>query len=363
MEASVIEHMSALMQQVYGNPSSTHASGRKARNLLESSRKAIAGHFKVSASEIIFTSSGTEADNLILFNAVKNLGVKRFVSAKTEHHAVSHTLTVLEREYGVELAYVRLLKNGSIDIAHLTELLQASDTPTLVSLMYVNNEIGNLLPLKQVADLCKEHGAYFHSDTVQAVGHYPLDLSVIPADFIVGSAHKFHGPKGVGFAFFRKGIGIAPMLHGGNQEKGARSSTEAVHAIVAMSEALNLSLANVDKDIAYINGLKSYCIQALKALDDNIVFNGASADLEQSSCTILSVRFPKEYPMLLFQLDLAGISVSGGSACQSGSNARSHVLEAISTGDAQGTTVRISFSRHNTKQEIDQLIHKLKELL
>lgn len=363
IDSRVIEIMNNSMQEYFGNPSSSHALGRKSRSLLESSRKNIAKHFNVSSAEIIFTSSGTEADNLVLFNAVKNLGVKRIITSKIEHHAVTHTVNVLIQEFGIKVDYVALDSKGHVDLSNLKELLENQQEKTLVSLMYVNNEIGNMLPIKEVADLCKQNDTLFHSDTVQAIGHYPIDLSSILVDFIVGSAHKFHGPKGVGFAFFRKGIGITPMIHGGNQEKGARSSTESIHAIQAMSKALDFSLETIEEDIRYLNDLKSYCTQSLKKLDKTISFNGDSDNLENSSCTILSACFSRELSMLLFQLDIAGFAVSGGSACQSGSSAGSHVLKAINGEDDKRTSVRISFSKHNTKEEIDKLIQKIKELL
>lgn len=363
IDSRVIEIMNNSMQEYFGNPSSSHALGRKSRSLLESARKNIASHFNVSSSEIIFTSSGTEADNLVLFNAVKNLGVKRIITSKIEHHAVTHTVNVLIQEFGIKVDYVALDSKGHVDLSNLKELLENQQEKTLVSLMYVNNEIGNMLPIKEVADLCKENDTLFHSDTVQAIGHYPIDLSSILVDFIVGSAHKFHGPKGVGFAFFRKGIGITPMIHGGNQEKGARSSTESIHAIQAMSKALDFSLETIEEDIRYLNDLKSYCTQSLKKLDKTISFNGDSDNLENSSCTILSACFSRELSMLLFQLDIAGFAVSGGSACQSGSSSGSHVLKAINGEDDKRTSVRISFSKHNTKEEIDKLIQKIKELL
>ncbi|WP_435416552.1 cysteine desulfurase family protein [Polaribacter aestuariivivens] len=360
----VVEVMQTSMIDNFGNPSSTHQFGRKAKSAVETARKNIAKHFHVSASEIIFTSSGTEADNLILQNAVLNLGVTRIITSKIEHHAVLHTCGYLEKEKNVTLNYVNVDTFGAVDISHLSNLLKDSKEKTLVSLLMINNEIGNILPLKKVANLCKEHNALFHSDTVQAIGHFNLNLQEIHLDFLVASAHKFHGPKGVGFAFFRKGFGILPMIHGGNQERGARSSTENVHAILGMEKALEIAVQNIQKDKNYIESLKVYFISELKKISPNIQFNGLSADLDNSSYTILNVRFPVKNDMLLFSLDLAGIAISGGSACQSGSNKGSHVLsEILFDGEEDKTSIRFSFSKYTNKEDLDYTILKLKELL
>ena len=360
----VIEVMQTSMAENFGNPSSTHQFGRKAKATVETARKNIAKHFNVSAAEIIFTGSGTEADNLILFNAVLNLGVTRIITSKIEHHAVLHTCEFLQKSRNIVLEYVNVDVFGNIDELHLSKLLKASKEKTLVSLMMINNEIGNLLSMDTVANLCKLNNALFHSDTVQAVGHYQLDLQKIKVDFIVASAHKFHGPKGVGFAFFRKGFGILPMLHGGDQEKGARSSTESVHAILGMEKALEIAHNALQNDIAYIEGLKVFFISELKKISKDICFNGLSGDLEKSSYTILNVRFPVKNDMLLFSLDIAGIAVSGGSACQSGSNKGSHVLaEILFDGEEDRTSIRFSFSKFTQKEDLEVTISKLKGLL
>ncbi len=364
MHPEVIEVMQNSMATNFGNPSSIHQFGRKAKSSVETARKNIAKQFNVSASEIIFTSSGTEADNLILNNAVLNLGVTRFITSKIEHHAVLNTCKFLSEKYNITLEFVSVKDNGDIDLEHLEVLLKSSEKKTIVSLMMVNNEIGNLLPVKIVTDLCKKYNSLFHSDTVQAIGNFKLDLSDINIDFLVGSAHKFHGPKGVGFAFFRKGFGIAPMLHGGEQEKGARSSTENVHAILGMEKALDISYTALKKNKNYIESLKLYFISELKKLSKEIKFNGKSDNLDSSSATILSVRFPVKNDMLLFSLDLLGIAVSGGSACQSGSNKGSHVLsEILFNGEEDKTSVRFSFSRNNTIEEIDFAISKIKDFI
>ena len=364
MHPKVIEVMTSSMKETFGNPSSTHQFGRKAKALVETARKNIAKQFNVSASEIIFTAGGTEADNLILQNAVTNLGVQTIVTSKLEHHAVLHTVDYLKNTYNITIIYVDVDEFGSIDLKHLDKILATTQNKTLVSLMFVNNEIGNLLPLDKVVELCNKYDTLFHSDTVQAIGQYKIDLQKTPIDFIAASAHKFHGPKGVGFAYFKKGFGIQPILHGGNQEKGARSSTENVHAILGMEKALYLSMSAIKEDANEIIELKKYFIQQLKENFEAISFNGHSANFEKSSYKILSVRFAKEYPMLLFSLDLAGIAVSGGSACQSGSNKGSHVLSAfLPEKEVAKTSVRFSFSQFTNKQQLDFTIQKLKELL
>ena len=362
IDDEVIEVINSSMKNNYGNPSSIHQFGRKAKSAVETARKNIAKHFNVTASEIIFTAGGTEADNLILHNAIFNLGVKRIITSQLEHHAVLHTCNHLKEKHNVIVEYIKVDEFGVVDVAHLESLLTASDEKTLVSLMFINNEIGTILDVDVVALMCKNNNTLFHSDTVQAIGHYPIDLQKISVDFMVASAHKFHGPKGVGFAFFRKGFGIVPMLHGGEQEMGARSSTENVHAILGMEKALEIAVSNLERDKSYIENLKEYFITELKTISKDIQFNGFSSDLEKSSYTILNVRFPFTNDMLLFSLDMAGIAVSGGSACQSGSNKGSHVLRAIlSDADADKTSIRFSFSKYTTKEEIDFVVKYLKD--
>ena len=364
MYPEVIEIMQISMAENFGNPSSTHQFGRKAKSSVETARKNIAKHFNVSAAEIIFTSSGTEADNLILHNAVLNLGVTKIITSKIEHHAVSHAVAFLQKSENITIEYVNVDVFGNIDVQHLEALLKASKVKTLVSLMMINNEIGNLLPIDEIANLCKVNDALFHSDTVQVIGHYKIDLQTTMIDFMVASAHKFHGPNGVGFAFFRKGFGIVPMLHGGGQEKGARSSTENVHAILGMEKALEMAHNSLADDKSYVERLKVYFIAELKNISKEIQFNGFSDNLEKSSYTILNVRFPVQNEMLLFSLDMAGIAVSGGSACQSGSNKGSHVLtEILKNGEEDKTSIRFSFSKFTKKEDIDFTISKLQELL
>ena len=363
----VVEKITEVLSNTYGNPSSTHALGRGAKSLIEYSRKQIAKELNALPSEIIFTSGGTEADNFILHSCVRDLGVQVVISSLIEHHAVLHTLEVLAKEYPIQIVYVNLTERGDIDLQHLKNLLeQYTEKKVLVSLMHLNNEIGNILPLKEVATLCKEKGAYFHSDTVQSLGHYSINLQEIPVDFITASAHKFHGPKGVGFAFIRKGIVLHSIITGGEQEKGLRAGTETVHNIAGMEVAFNLCYKNLDKNTEKLKNLKQYFIHQLKHHFPEIVFNGTSESLEESSYAIVNVGFPalqQQDNTLLFQLDLKGIACSKGSACQSGSVQVSHVLSAFMPKEAlQYPSLRFSFSAFNTIEEVDFLIESLKEI-
>ena len=362
LEPSVLESMVDAYQKVFGNPSSNHQFGRKAKTILESSRKQIAKVLNCEAFEIYFTSGGTEAANLILHNAVQNLKVQRIVSSKIEHPAVLYTLPELQKQYGTEVQFVNLLPGGNIDTGHLESLLK-EPTPTLVSLMMVNNEIGNILPMETVADLCKKYKAYFHSDCVQSVGHLPVDLKKIQVDFINASAHKFHGPKGIGFAYIKKGNPIGPMITGGEQERGIRAGTENVVSILAMEKALSIATANLETDRRHLQTLKDYFIDLLKKNWPEVTFNGNPSG-ELSAPHLLNVRFPELIPMLLFKLDMKGIAASAGSACQSGSEKGSHVLkEILNESEQRNTSVRFSFSKYNTFQEIDLVMDSLNEIL
>lgn len=364
IDDEVLITMHSAMQENFGNPSSTHQFGRKAKSVVETARKNIANHFNVSASEIVFTCGGTEADNLILNNAVLNLGVQRIITSKIEHHAVLHACVHLKETQNITLDYVNIDEFGTINLNHLKELLSNTENKTLVSLMFINNEIGNILQVDEICKICKKFNTLFHSDTVQAIGHYPINLQKTPIDFIVASAHKFHGPKGVGFAYFKKGFGILPMFFGGDQERGARSSTENVHSILGMEKALSIAYLNLEEDKNHIENIKSYFISELKNISKDIQFNGLSSNLEKSSYTIVNVRFPFENSMFLFSLDMAGIAISGGSACQSGSNQGSHVLaEILEDNEVNKTSVRFSFSKYTTKEEINITLQKIKALI
>ena len=363
VRSEVINTMTQVLQTEFGNPSSTHDFGRSSKALIETARKEVAQILNVSASEIIFTSGGTEADNLVLNGCVKNLSVTRVISSKIEHHAVLYAIQELQTSHNITVEYVNLDHCGAIDFNHLENLLADTTQKTLVSLMHVNNEIGNILDLKHVAALCKKYNTLFHSDTVQSIGHYHLDFSDIPIDFAAVAAHKFHGPKGVGFAFVRKNSGIRAMIVGGAQERGMRAGTEPVYAIVGMVEALKISYQNLAQEKKYITGLKDYFKESLVKEIPEIQFNGHCDDNDKSSYTVLNVCIPvspEKGTMLLFQLDLKGIACSKGSACQSGSNKGSHVLsEILKDEDLAKPSIRFSFSSFNTKDEIDYVIQTL----
>ena len=357
----VIQEMTQILADDYGNPSSTHSFGRNAKNILELSRKSIAKAFNTSAQEIIFTSCGTEANTWILGSAVKDLKIKRIVTSKIEHHAVLFAVLALQKEFDIQVDYVALKPNGEIDLTHLVSLL-SKETQTLVSLMHVNNEIGSVLDLDKVSRICQQHKALFHTDTVQSIGKTNIDLQTVPIDFLVASAHKFHGPKGIGFAFVRKNSGLQPMFYGGDQEKGLRAGTEAVHQVAGMAKALALSYANLATEKNHILTIKKYAITRLEAEFPGYKINGT----HDSFYTILNVMLPfseEKTELILFHLDMKGIAVSRGSACQSGSNKPSHVLaEILPAEDLKKPSLRISFSYSSTYDDIDALISGLKSV-
>lgn len=363
----VANKMAEVLKSTYGNPSSTHSVGRYSKSILEQCRKRIASHFNVKSSEIVFTSGGTEADNLVLRSAVYDLGVKHIISSKIEHHAVGHTIEALQLSTQIKVSYVHLTEKGEVDLKHLEELLKNSSEKTLVSLMHINNEIGTILDLKFVAELCKTYDALFHSDTVQSVGHYHLDLQKIPIDFLAASAHKFHGPKGIGFAFVRSGLGLQPIITGGSQERGCRAGTESLHDIVGLDESLAIAYTHLETEKQFISTLKSYFINRLKSEVPGVKFNGYCDDFEKSTYTLVNVCLPvssEKAPLFLFQLDLKGIACSKGSACQSGSDKGSHVLaEILSQDDLKKPSIRFSFSSYNTKEELDNVVDVLKNLV
>ena len=363
----VSDKMASVLRSNYGNPSSTHSFGRSSKSILEKCRKNIASFFNVKPSEIIFTSGGTEADNLVLRSAVLDLKINHIITSKIEHHAVGHTVNYLKDNFNVKISYVRVFPDGKIDYSHLDEILSKNNLKALVTLMHINNEIGTILDLNRVSKICKSHGALFHSDTVQSIGHYSLDLSKINIDFLAASAHKFHGPKGIGFAFIRNGIGIKSIITGGSQERGFRSGTESLHDIVGLNESLKISYERLEIEKAHISEIKSYFINKLNQEIPGVKFNGSSNNLKDSTYTLVSVCFPvdiKKSPLFLFQLDLNGIACSKGSACQSGSDSGSHVLNEILTDDdLKKPSIRFSFSCFNTKNEIDLLVKVLKDII
>lgn len=364
---SVIVKMQDALGNFYGNPSSTHSFGRSAKTAIESARKTIAKYMNAHPSEIIFTSGGTEADNMILRCAVRDLGVKTIITTKIEHHAVTHTVEDLEREHGIQLLYVDLDEHGSPKMSHLEALLQKDDTKKLVSLMHINNELGNRLDISAVCTLCADNNAFFHSDTVQSIGHYNWDIQQTPVDFMAAAAHKFHGPKGIGFAYIKRNTGIKPMISGGSQERGCRAGTESFHNIVGLEEAFKAAYDNIDEESAYVTTLKKYFIDKITTAIPGVRFNGLSGDIDKSTYTLVNVLLPVDEQkalMLLFNLDMKGIACSQGSACQSGSGKGSHVLsEILSDGDMKKPSLRFSFSIYNTKEEIDYTIEMLTEFI
>jgi cysteine desulfurase len=359
LRKEVITEMMTVLQNDFGNASSTHSFGRSAKNSIETSRKLIAKHLGCSSSEIIFTANATEASNWILRTVVKDLGIKRIITSKIEHHATLYTVQQLQKEFGITVDYVAILTDGSIDYTHLVNLLSSTIDKTLVTLMHVNNEIGTVLDIAKTTSICHQYNALFHCDTVQSIGKTEFNLNEIPVDFLVASAHKFHGPKGAGFAFVRKGIVLQPIFYGGEQEKGLRAGTEAVHQIVGMAKALELSYKNLNEERSYIANLKNYGMEQLKSNFPEIKING-----ENTFYNILNVLLPfseEKTAMILFNLDMKGIAVSRGSACQSGSVKPSHVLaEILEEEDLKKPSLRISFSHYNTKQDVDALLDGLK---
>jgi cysteine desulfurase len=352
---------------IYGNPSSTHSFGRTAKTGVESARKTIAKYMNAHPSEIIFTSGGTEADNMILRCAVRDLGVQTIITSKIEHHAVTHTVEELEEKQNVQVHYVNLDKNGSPELSHLEELLKQDDTKKLVSLMHINNELGNKLDIDTVSKLCKANNALFHSDTVQSIGHFTWNMEETPVDFMAAAAHKFHGPKGIGFAYIRKDVGLKPMIAGGAQERGCRAGTESYHNIVGLEEAFLKAYDNLDEERTYVTSLKKYFIDTIQNEIPGVQFNGLSGDIEKSTYTLVNLRLPVDQQkslMLLFHLDMKGIACSQGSACQSGSGKGSHVLnEILSEEELKMPSLRFSFSKYTTKEELDYTVGVLKEFV
>lgn len=367
VRGTVIEKMQDALSNFYGNPSSTHSFGRTAKTGVESARKTIAKYMNAHPSEIIFTSGGTEADNMILRCAVRDLGVETIITTKIEHHAVLHTVEELHEKLGIALHFVELDSDGNPEMSHLKSLLEAGESKKLVSLMHINNEVGNKIDLDVICSLCQEHNALFHSDTVQSIGHFSWDVQKTPVDFLTAAAHKFHGPKGIGFAYIKKNSGLGCMISGGSQERGYRAGTESYHNIVGLEEAFIAAYDNLDEEAAYVSDLKRYFIERITEEIPDIKFNGLSGSLEKSTYTLVNVCLPMDPQkalMLLFHLDLKGIACSKGSACQSGSNKGSHVLtELLSEEDLQKPSVRFSFSKYNTKEELDYTIGVLKEFM
>ncbi|RSK49329.1 cysteine desulfurase family protein [Hymenobacter rigui] len=362
LDPEVLDAMLPFLQNHFGNPSSIHGHGRQVRAAVENARKTIAHLINAAPAEIVFTSCGTEADNYAAFGSVRTLGLKHGITSKLEHHAVLHTMQALEKSDGMALSYLRHDAQGRLDLAHLEELL-ATHPRTFVSLMHANNEIGNLNDIAAIGDICAQHNAVFHTDTVQTMGHYRHDVQQLKAHFLVGSAHKFHGPKGVGFLYRRSGQTVDALIHGGSQERNQRAGTENVYGIVGLAKALEIAYRDMAEHQRHIQGLKDRFIERLRAEIDGVEFNGTSADADQSLYTVLSVSLPPSElnEMLLFNLDINHVSVSGGSACTSGANAGSHVLNALECDPTRGT-IRFSMSKYNTAEEVDYAVEQLAKM-
>ncbi len=362
LDSEVLETMMPFFTERFGNPSSIYSYGRETRMAIESSRKSVAKILNAHPSEIFFTSGGTESNNTAIQASVRDLGCKHIITSVIEHHAVTHTVEHLHELESVKVSYVKLTSNGHVDLTDLGQLLSSSNEKTLVSLMHANNEIGNMLDIHAVGNLCKKYQALFHCDTVQTVGHFPIDLRNTPVDFITGAAHKFHGPKGIGLLYINQNVKIKPFIFGGGQERNMRAGTENLYGVVGFAKALEISNSNFEKDHIYIESLKKYMHDLLKKEIDGVDFNGDVF----GNClyTVLSVSFPKneKSEMILFNLDINNICASGGSACSSGADAGSHVIRAINNNPNQ-ITVRFSFCKKNTKEEVDIVVGKLKELL
>lgn len=363
MAKEVIDEIKPYLHTYFGNPSSTHSFGRKTRNAIEISRKKIANFIGAENNEIIFTSGGTEADNMALRCAVTDLKVQRIITSKIEHHAVGHTAECLKESHNIELVYLDTDEFGNPSINQLKKLLQ-NNTKTLVSLMHANNEIGTLLPIEEVAWLCSQYDhVFFHSDTVQTMGHYYFDVKKLKIDFLVCSAHKFHGPKGIGFLYVNKNLNLNPIITGGSQERSHRGGTENLYGIIGLGKAMELAFSEIEDHQKQVSELKNYLKDELIKIDSRIKFNG-EVQKEKSLYTVLSVRFPKDIcnSMLLFSLDIHGIASSGGSACSSGSNKGSHVLAELPDQENY-QSVRFSFSRYNSKEEVDYTLGKIRSII
>ena len=363
IDKAVIEAMLPMMEMNFGNPSSIHGHGREVRSSVERARKNIAGLLNASPAEITFTSGGTEADNMAIVRSIEAFDITHAITSPIEHHAVLHTLEYLAKKGKIKLSFVELDAKGHVNLHHLEELLR--DNPkTLVSLMHGNNEVGNLLDMASVGQMCEDYGAIFHSDTVQTMGHYRHDLQQMKIDFLVGAAHKFHGPKGVGFLYINSKNKIQPLIHGGSQERNMRGGTENVYGIVGMAKALEIAYSGMDEHRRHIETLKERMITKLRQNIEDVQFNGNSDNLQKSLYTVLNVAFPPsdEGDMFIFNLDINKISVSGGSACTSGSDIGSHVLTALNV-SSDRPSVRFSFSKYNTVDEIDFVVEKLVELV
>lgn len=362
LDPQVLEAMMPYLTEKFGNPSSIYSYGRESRLAIENARKTVAKILHAHPAEIFFTSGGTESSNTAICAAVRNLGCRHIISSEIEHHATTHTVEYLHKMGEAALSYVKLGADGHVDLEDLEMLIRESEERCLVTLMHANNEIGNLLDIHAVGEICKKYNAIFHSDTVQTVGHYPFDLRNTPVHFITGAGHKFHGPKGVGLLYINESVHIEPFLHGGSQERNMRAGTENLYGIVGFAKALELATDNHEGESNQIGAIKTYMAEQLRKHIKGVEFNGDT--FGRSLYTVLNVSFPKteKSEMLLFNLDINGICASGGSACTSGVDQGSHVIRAIKNNPNQ-VAVRFSFSKHNTREEVDTVVEKLKGLI
>lgn len=362
LDATVLEAMMPYLTEKFGNPSSIYSYGRESRLAIENARKSVAKILNAHPAEIFFTSGGTESSNTAICAAVRDLGCKHIITSPVEHHATLHTVENLYHRGEAALSYVKLLPNGHVDMEDLEQLLAGCEEKSVVTLMHANNEIGNMLDIHAVGELCKKYNAIFHSDTVQTVGHFPFDLRNTPVHFITGAGHKFHGPKGVGILYINENIKIKPFIQGGGQERNMRAGTENLYGVVGFAKALEMATEGYEKESAHIKGLKLYMMEQLEKNIKGVSFNGDP--LGRSLYTVVSASFPKteKSEMILFNMDIHNICASGGSACTSGADAGSHVIRSINNNPNQ-VTVRFSFSKQNTKEEIDTVVEKLKEMI
>ena len=362
LDKEVLDAMLPYMTTHFGNPSSIYSYGRESRLAIENARKTVAKILNAHPGEIFFTSGGTESDNMAIASAIHDLGCRHIITSPIEHHAVLHAVEHFDHDDIVTSSFVRVLADGHIDLNDLEDQLASHEERCLISLMHANNEIGNLLDIYAAGEICKKYNAIFHSDTVQTVGHYKIDLRSKPVHFATAAGHKFHGPKGVGVLYINDNIKIKPLIYGGGQERNMRAGTENLYGIVGFAKALQIADANLEKESAYIQSVKTYMIEQLKQHIPDVQFNGDY--LGKSLYTVLNASFPKneKSEMILFNLDMNNICVSGGSACSSGADVGSHVIRAINN-DPNRVAVRFSFSKHNTKEEVDTVVAKVKELI
>ncbi|RPG81750.1 MAG: cysteine desulfurase [Crocinitomicaceae bacterium TMED114] len=362
MLPEVVDAMLPFMRDHFGNPSSTHAFGRKTKTSIEQARRRIATHMGVAPKTICFTSGGTEADNMALHAAVEQLGCQRILTCATEHKAVLATAELMAAKEGISMDLIPLLDNGKVDLKVLEDWL-SDGVPTLVSVMHGNNEVGVLQDIEAIGQCCRRHGALFHTDTVQTMGHYRMNLGDLPIDFAACSAHKLHGPKGTGFLYVRDGLRIGAHITGGSQERAMRGGTENLIGIMGLAKALDLAFHDLKDHEVHIRGLKAQLVSGIQASVPGVRFN-VDSDEEDALYTVLSVNFPAhpKNGMLLFLLDLEGVACSGGSACSSGSAQPSHVLSGLGLHDPERMSIRFSFSRLTTPACIDHAIEAVRAI-